>query len=123
MVGRGKDELPGEEEPLDMEELMDILDGDMRMKEKVFDTFLALLPSTLGEMREMVALGKAGRLSAAAHNFKGILLYLAAGRAARLALELETTAKRGEIHEATLSALEQECERVRAFITGQRAGG
>lgn len=47
--GRGtvqgrEDELPGETEPVEMVEPMDILSGDSRMKEMNFDTFLAVFP-------------------------------------------------------------------------------
>ena len=104
--------------PIDMEEIMEILDDDKELLIECFDELLNSMPQTLAEIQSAIKEGNASSLDEAAHKFKGSLRYIAAGTAADVAYQLETMGKEENLSLADniFSTLCEECEKVKDFM-------
>ncbi len=107
-----------DKQAIDFEEVMEVMDDDEELLKECFDYFLANLPKVLKKIRASVDTRDATTLDKSAHKIKGTLRYLAANQAADVASQLEAMGKENKLADAeqTLQALEDECERVKAFI-------
>jgi len=110
--------------PIDMEEIMEILDDDKELLIECFDELLNSMPQTLAEIQSAIKEGNASSLDEAAHKFKGALRYIAAGTAADVAYQLETMGKEENLSLADniFSTLCEECEKVKDFMERYKAG-
>ena len=110
--------------PIDMEEIMEILDGDKELLIECFDELLNSMPLALAEIQSAIEQGNASGLDQAAHSLKGSLKYMAAAHAADVAYQLETMGKDNSLGAAydILRNLYEECEKVMDFMEQYRAG-
>lgn len=110
-------------EPIDMEELMEIMDDDKEMLRECVGEFLAWYSEIIGSIREAVESGNDNDLHQSAHKLKSSLKYLAAKPAIDIASALETMGKEKDLSAAshTLNLLEKECERLKEFIISLRS--
>ena len=104
--------------PMDMEEVMEILDGDKELLIECFDEILSNMPQTLAEIQTAIEQKNALNLDEAAHKLKGSLRYMAAAKAADVAYRLEIMGKEQnlELADDTFKALSYECEKVKEFM-------
>ena len=104
--------------PMDMEEVMEILDGDKELLIECFDEVLSNMPQTLAEIQTAIEQKSALNLDEAAHKLKGYLRYMAAAQAADVAYQLEIMGKEQNLESAddTFKALSYECEKVKEFM-------
>jgi len=104
--------------PIDMTEVMEILDGDKELLIECFDEFLSDMPQTLAEIQNAIEQKNALNLDEAAHKLKGSLRYLAAAQAADVACQLEIMGKEQnlELSDDTFKTLSCECEKVKEFM-------
>lgn len=111
-------------EPIDMKEVMEILDGDKELLIECFDELLNSMPQTLAEIQSAIEQGNASSLDEAAHKLKGSLKYIAAGTAADVAHQLETMGKEENLILADniFPTLCEECEKVQDFMERYRVG-
>ena len=112
-------------EPIDMKEIMEILDDDKELLIECFDELLNSMPQTLTEIKSAVKQRDASSLDEAAHKLKGSLKYIAAGTAADVAYQLEIMGKEENLSLAdkTFSTLCEECEKVKDFMEQYKAAG
>lgn len=106
------------QEPIDMAEVMEILDGDKKLLIECFDEFLSNMTQTLVEIQSAIEQKNALNLDEAAHKLKGSLGYMAAARAADIAYQLETMGKDQKLESARdmFKTLSYECEKVKEFM-------
>ncbi|MEA1948612.1 MAG: Hpt domain-containing protein [Thermodesulfobacteriota bacterium] len=111
-------------EPIDMAEVMGILDGDKELLIECFDELLNSMPQTLAEIQSAIEQGNALSLDEAAHKLKGSLIYMAAAHAADVAYQLETMGKEQNLGSAddTFKTLSYECEKVKEFMKQYKEG-
>ncbi len=110
--------------PIDMTEVMEIVDGDQELLMECFDEFLSGMPQVLAEIQSSIEQNNASCLDESAHRLKGSLKYMAAGVAADAAYQLEVMGK-GEnldIADDTFRILCEECEKVKDFMKQYKAG-
>lgn len=111
-------------EPIDMAEVMEILDGDKELLIEGFDEFLSNLPQTLAEIQSAIEQGNASNLDESAHKLKGSLKYMAAVHAVDVAYQLEIMGKEQNLGSAddTFKTLCYECEKVKEFMKQYKEG-
>jgi HPt (histidine-containing phosphotransfer) domain-containing protein len=111
-------------EPIDMQEIMEILDGDKELLIECFDELLNSMPQMLVEIQSAIEKGNASSLDEAAHKLKGSLKYIAAGTAADVAYQLEIIGKEENLSLADniFPALREECEKVKDFMKHYKEG-
>lgn len=104
--------------PIDMAEVMEILDGDEELLVECFDEILSNMPQTLAEIQNAIKQKNALSLDEAAHKLKGSLRYMAAAQAADVAYQLEIMGKEQNLESAddTFKTLSCECEKVKEFM-------
>lgn len=104
--------------PIDMGEVLEILDGDKELLIECFDEFLSDMPQTLAEIQSAIEQKNALRLDEAAHKLKGSLKYMAAAQAADVAYQLEMMGKEQnlELSDDTFKTLRYECKKVKEFM-------
>ncbi len=109
---------------IDMEELMEIMDGDKELLLDCFDEFLSSMPESLAEIQSSIEQGDASGLDESAHKLKGSLKYMAAEQAADIAYQLEAMGKEQNLVSAndTFKTLREECEKVKAFMVHYKTG-
>jgi len=109
-----------DEAPIDVDELMEIMDGDRVLIRECLADFSREYDEMIGAIREASAKGDGEALERAAHALKGSLAYLAARPAAAAAFELEKSGQGRKLMELEpkLVALELECGKLWAFIKG-----
>ena len=110
--------------PIDMEEVMEILDGDKELLIECFDEFLSNMPQTLAEIQSAIEQKNTLNLDEAAHRLKGSLRYMAAIQAADVAYQLEIMGKEQnlELADDTFKTLSYECEKVKEFMEQYKTG-
>jgi len=86
--------------PANLNDLVDILDGDMDMVKELIGVFLEDCPGQLESMDRALAGGDAEGLRAAAHRFKGAVGNFGAPKIIQMAARLETLAAQGELQAA-----------------------
>ena len=116
--GKREEESVVDASPIDMNELMEIMDGNESLIRDCFKDFLQTMPQYLEEIRAAVVSGNAVMLDESAHKFKGALKYLAAKDAAATAFQIELMGKKNNLAHAreTFETLLRESEKVKTFI-------
>jgi len=111
-------------EPINMKEVMEILDGDKELLIECFDELLNLMPQTLAEIQSAIEQGNASSLDEAAHGLKGSLKYIAADHAADVAYQLEIMGKDNSLGGAydIFRNLYEACEKVKDFMEQYKTG-
>lgn len=106
------------EGPIDIAEVMEILDGDKELLIECFDEFLSDMPQMLAEIQSAIEQKNALNLGEAAHKLKGSLRYMAADQAADIACQLEIMGKQQnlELSDDMFKTLSYECEKVKEFM-------
>jgi len=106
------------EGPIDIAEVMEILDGDKELLIECFDEFLSDMPQMLAEIQSAIEQKNALNLGEAAHKLKGSLRYMAAAQAADIACQLEIMGKQQnlELSDDMFKTLSYECEKVKEFM-------
>ncbi len=104
---------------VDIQELKEIMDGDLELIRDCFTDFVQDYPGAFDEIKDAVAKKDGQKLDSAAHKLKGTLRYLAAGPAAEAAYALETSGKSNDLNgiEDKLETLNKECSRLLNFIS------
>ena len=104
--------------PINMEELLEIMDGDEELLNECLEDFVGDYPEMLGNIKDAIDAGDPSGLDGSAHAFKGTLKYLAAGEAADFAFQLERMGRDGNADGAgeTYLLLVEACERLKGFI-------
>jgi HPt (histidine-containing phosphotransfer) domain-containing protein len=107
-----------ESQPIDMDELREIMDNDDELAKECFDDFIRTSLGMLANIKSAIDANDADSLDQTAHRFKGTLKYLAVFRAADRAYELEMMGKQKDLEKAmgTFNALVEECERAKEFM-------
>ena len=110
--------------PIDMTEVMEIVDGDQELLMECFDEFLSGMSQALAEIQSSIEQNNASGLDESAHRLKGSLKYMAAGVAADVAYQLEVMGKEEnlDLPEDTVRILCEECEKVKDFMKQYKAG-
>lgn len=109
----------GEEKgPVDMVELMEVMDDDTELLQECFDDFLEEADDMLDQIKHAIENTDAAALDESAHKLKGTLKYLAAGPASEEAYKLEKMGKSGEMDQAgdVYPRLVEECEALKEFM-------
>ncbi len=103
---------------VDIEELKEIMDGDMELIQDCFAEFAQDFPGAFDEIKSAVIENNGMQLDASAHKLKGTLRYLAAGAAADAAYALELSGKSNDMKDIDnkLETLGKECKRLIDFI-------
>lgn len=106
------------ESPVDMTELLEIMDHDIELLTECMNDFVNDYPEMLNQIRSTIEAGNFEDLETSAHAMKGSLKYIAAFKASDFALELENMGKSGGKGDAgqSFAHLEKECEAIRLFI-------
>jgi len=110
-------------QPIDIKQVMEIMDDDEELLIECFDDFVESMPESLGEIEKAIGLADATTLSEAAHKIKGALKYLAAETAAEVAFQIESINKKNMFDKASelFKKLNDECKRVKDFIARYKA--
>lgn len=105
--------------PINMEELFEIMDDDKELVKECFDEFVQSAPEMLRKIKRAIESEDAEGLQSYAHKIKGSLRYLAAERAADLAYDLEKMGNEGHPEKAgdRFRDLEIEFEKLRTIMT------
>jgi CheY-like chemotaxis protein len=113
-------EIAAEEPSVDTAELLDRIDNDRAFLAELLDIFRRDCPLQLRAAHEAARTGDADTLQRVSHTLKGALGNLSAPISARLAGELETMSRSGNIETAapTVDTLEQEMARVLEILDG-----
>ncbi|OGR59743.1 MAG: hypothetical protein A3J80_08335 [Desulfobacula sp. RIFOXYB2_FULL_45_6] len=108
-----------EKDIVSIEELKEIMDGDMELIQDCFADFTQDFPETFNEIKSAVIEKDGAKLDAAAHKLKGTLRYLAAERAANAAYSLEISGKSNDMQgiQDKLETLNHECKKLLEFIS------
>jgi HPt (histidine-containing phosphotransfer) domain-containing protein len=108
---------------INIEELKDIMGGDMELIQDCFADFVQDFPGDFDDIKNAVIEKNTIQLNAAAHKLKGTLRYLAAEKAANAAYILELAGKSNQMEdiEEKLETLNRECRKLLAFISSFKA--
>jgi PAS domain S-box-containing protein len=112
-------EDPSSPPPVDLNEAMEIVDGDADLLQAVVEMSLGECPEQIDALREALAQQDALGVEAAAHRLKGVLGNLGGLVARDAAQRLETMGEEGDLDggAVALEELEKEIERVAAFYS------
>jgi len=104
--------------PIDLEEALEIVDGDEELLKEIYHDFLDDYPEVFAKIKEDILRGDAHSLNSSAHKFKGMLKNIAAITASNIAFELEGMGKKQDLSRAgeTLERLDEACKGLKAFI-------
>jgi two-component system sensor histidine kinase/response regulator len=105
-------------QPIDMEEALEIMDGDEELLKEIFDDFINDYPEIIAKIKETIEVGDAENLNSFAHQLKGMLKNVAATRVADIAFELETMGKEQDLSKVAdiFDRLEEACQVVKNFM-------
>lgn len=105
-------------QPIDMEEALEIMDGDEELLKEIFDDFINDYPEVIAKIKETIEVGDADNLNSFAHKLKGMLKNVAATRVADIAFELETMGKEQDLSKVAdiFDRLEEACQAVKNFM-------
>ncbi len=103
---------------VNIEELKEIMDGDMELIKDCFADFVQEFPKAFDEIKTAVIEKDGIKLDGSAHKLKGTLRYLAAEAAADAAYSLEFSGKSNDMKgvEEKLERLNSECGKLLDFI-------
>ncbi len=104
---------------INIEDLKDIMGGDMELIQDCFADFVHDFPGDFDDIKNAVIEKNGLKLNAAAHKLKGTLRYLAAEKAVNAAYVLELAGKSNHMEgiEDKLETLNRECRKLLAFIS------
>ncbi|MCG8473480.1 MAG: Hpt domain-containing protein [Desulfobacterales bacterium] len=104
--------------PINLDELMDIMDGDQDLIQDCLGDFAQEYPAMLEAIGTAIEAGDDEELERQAHALKGSLRYLAAGPAAQAAesLEMMGRERKDSGRSKVFALLEVECIRLQQFI-------
>lgn len=107
-----------ENSAINIEDLKDIMGGDMELIQDCFTDFIQDFPGEFDGIKNAVIEKNGIKLNTTAHKLKGTLRYLAAEKAANAAYVLELAGKSNQMEgvEDKLEALNRECRKILAFI-------
>lgn len=105
---------------INIEDLKDIMGGDMELIQDCFTDFVQDFPGDFDGIKNAVIEKNGIKLNSAAHKLKGTLRYLAAEKAVDAAYVLELAGKSNQMEgiEDKLETLNRECKKILAFING-----
>ncbi len=114
-VGPGAD---GALPPIDLGQMLEVLDGDRSLAAEVLHAFLGSLPTSITELQAAIAADDLEALQRGAHSLKGATSTLGAEPAHALARKLEQLAQAGNLNLArpAVADLLAECGRLREHI-------
>ncbi|MCD4719230.1 MAG: Hpt domain-containing protein [Desulfobacula sp.] len=106
------------DEPVNIEELKEIMDDDMELIHECFVDFIQDWPQRYAEIKGAILEKNGQKLDESAHKLKGTLRYLAADSAAEAAYALESAGKENDLEgtESKLLNLKNECQRLIDYI-------
>ena len=106
-----KDDLTS---PVNVTELLEIMDNDMELLKDCFDDFKIDSVEQLQAVKNSINLNDAENLKKNAHKIKGTLKYLAADDAAKLAFKLEIMSENNQVSSAmdVFQQLANECKKI-----------
>ncbi len=104
--------------PVDMVELMEVMDDDTELLQECFDDFLEEADEMLAQIKKSIDDGDSEALDESAHKLKGTLKYLAAGPASDEAYKLEKMGKNDNMASAgeVFEQLVVECASLKEFM-------
>ena len=104
--------------PIDMEDLLEIMDNDTELMKECFDEFIQTSNHLLDDIKNAIDEKNASNLDTAAHKFKGTLSYLSAGKGVDISARLELMGKEDRLEGAgeVYDALEKECKKITNFV-------
>lgn len=107
-----------ENDVVNIEELKEIMDGDMELIRDCFADFVQTFPKDFDGIKSAAVKKDGPELDASAHKLKGTLRYLAAEKAADAAYHLELSGKSNDMKgvEDKLETLNRECRKLLEFI-------
>jgi len=107
------------DQPIDIDEALEIMDDDDELLRECFDDFLNDMPDYLNNIKHAIELNDGVELEKAAHKLKGSLKYLAANDAADISYKLEAAGNSNTLDNTSglFDKLYVECERLKLFIT------
>ncbi len=106
------------EDVIDEAEMMDMIGDDPELKVELFRSYAEEAPGMLSDIEAALTAEDGEALRQAAHKIKGTLIYIAAKRAADLALQMETLGREGNVAAARpiFDDFRAECARVDAYV-------
>jgi len=112
-------EEPPSRPPVDLDEALEVVDGDVDLLQAVVEMSLGECPEQIELLREALAQQHAPGVEAAAHRLKGVMGNLGGLVARDVAQRLETMGEEGDLGggAVALEELEKEMERVAAFYS------
>ena len=115
----GLPEPPRPQPPVDLNEALEVVDGDVDLLEAVTGVSLTECPEHIAVLQEALARQDAPGVEAAAHRLKGVLGNIGGLTAREVAQRLETMGEEGNFDggQVVLAELEAEIERVAAFYS------
>lgn len=104
--------------PVDIEKLKEIMGNDRELIQECFADFLIDYPGIIADLKAAVTEMDFYKLDTAAHKLKGSLKYLAAGKAAKAALAVETAGRDQDFDSigGKIANLETECRKLILFM-------
>lgn len=81
---------------IDLDTVMERLDGDMEIFQAACEAFIEVTPDLLSTLKEQIASGALHRAAAEAHGLKGAASNIGAEIFREIALRIETAAKQGD---------------------------
>ncbi len=104
--------------PIDMKELMEVMDDDTELLQECFDDFLEEADEMLAQIKGSIDNGDSEALDESAHKLKGTLKYLAAEPASDAAYELEKMGKEDDMASAAsvFQTLVDECGKLKEYM-------
>ena len=102
--------VAGEHQTFDREALLDRLDGDLRLAHDLITTYLEESPAMHAGLRAALESNEPSKLERVAHTLRGTLATVSAPAATRLADQLETSSRDGDLSSGRGRAAELEVE-------------
>ncbi|MCP3942353.1 MAG: response regulator [Desulfobacteraceae bacterium] len=104
--------------PVDMEDLLGIMDNDMVLLKRCFDDYIKNYRILLSNIKKSLDEKNASELEKTAHRFKGMLTYLSAGNCIDIVDQLEQMGKNNKMDGADeiYEALKRESEKISVFV-------
>jgi HPt (histidine-containing phosphotransfer) domain-containing protein len=105
---------------LDIDALLESVDGDCDLLDDLADTFTAEVPGWISQLRAAVASGDAATTYRVAHGLNGAMSYFKASIVQRKAAELEAMGREANLDDANraLDQLEAALLALRTFLSG-----